>query len=252
MYVGIPWEGGRGTGSYIQWINVGPKICRSMDPVTSHRNSYGSAKKETAWFIMGIYLIWMSSQSQSNQVRKLPHYKNPPIGVVSMAPLSVCVPMVVSISSLSFPLGPAPKPPVMWNIVDVPRFNWFIPCDRLGFPQKKNGKSNKPRTRHTLEILRVFDKTSFLIWSLHPSCLQRNFHFPIFARGFSSLSAATISNSSWSQFWAEFPIRQTSSILVDYIPIFCGQRSPVFADQIIIFAGRFFWCLWLNAATGQN
>lgn len=91
MYVGIPWEGGRGTGSYIQWINVGPKKCRSMDPVTSHRNSYGSAKKETAWFIMGIYLIWMSSQSQSNQVRKLPHYKNPPIGVVSMAPLSVCV-----------------------------------------------------------------------------------------------------------------------------------------------------------------
>ena len=49
------------------------------------------AQKKTAWFIMGTYLIWMSSQSQSNQVRKLPHYKNPPIGVVSMAPLSVCV-----------------------------------------------------------------------------------------------------------------------------------------------------------------
>ena len=128
----------------------------------------------------------------------------------------------------------------MWNIVDVPRFNWFIPCDRLGFPQKKNGKSNKPRTRHTLEILRVFDKTSFLIWSLHPSCLQRNFHFPIFARGFSSLSAATISNSSWSQFWAEFPIRQTSSILVDYIPFFVAKGL-----QFLLIKSSFCWQILL-------
>ena len=85
-----------------------------------------------------------------------------------------------------------------------------------------------------------------MIWSLHPSCLQRNFHFPIL-RGFLLIVGRNHLQFLLIPVLGRIPYRQTSSILVDYIPIFCGQRSPVLLiKSSILLADSFDVCGWMQ------